>query len=51
MENESTRLSNELERLREENARLQLMADSLPALISYVDKDERFRFNNRGYQE
>ena len=47
MEYELKRLSDEVERLHEENARLLLMADSLPVLISYVDRDERFRFNNK----
>ena len=32
-------------------ARLRLMADSLPVLISYVDLDQRFRFNNIRYEE
>jgi PAS domain S-box-containing protein len=30
---------------------LRLIADALPALVSYVDKDYRYRFNNRRYRE
>ncbi|AKD04065.1 PAS domain-containing protein [Pontibacter korlensis] len=29
---------------------LQLVTDSLPVLISYLDKDERYRFVNRAYE-
>lgn len=36
--------------LRDSEGRLQLMADSLPALISYVDSAERYRFNNAEYE-
>ena len=36
--------------LRDSEGRLQLMADSLPVLISYVDADERYRFNNAEYE-
>lgn len=36
--------------LRDSESRLQLMADSLPALISYVDASERYRFNNAQYE-
>ncbi len=32
--------------LRESQRRLQLMADSLPVLISYVDAERRYQFNN-----
>lgn len=35
--------------LRQSEARLRLIADAMPALISYVDTEERYRFNNRGY--
>ena len=31
--------------------RLRGIADSLPALIAYVDAEERYRFNNRAYEE
>jgi PAS domain S-box-containing protein len=30
---------------------MRLITDSLPALIAYVDREERFRFNNRAYEE
>jgi two-component system CheB/CheR fusion protein len=31
--------------------RLQLVMDAVPALISYVDADLRYRFNNRAYED
>lgn len=31
--------------------RLRLIADDLPALICYVDRDRRYRYNNRAYLE
>ncbi|MEN9936490.1 MAG: hypothetical protein RLZZ387_3069 [Chloroflexota bacterium] len=31
-------------------AQLRLIADSLPVLISYVDREGRYRFNNRAYE-
>src|SRR6266508_5323718 len=31
--------------------RLRLVADTLPALISYVDSDKRYRFSNQAYEE
>ncbi len=37
--------------LRESLEMLQTMADSLPVLIGYVDADQRYRFNNRVYEE
>jgi len=30
---------------------LRLLTDALPALISYVDSEQRYRFNNRAYEE
>src|SRR6185503_19022424 len=35
--------------LRESEERLRLIADNVPALISYVDRDQRYRFSNRTY--
>lgn len=32
-------------------AKLRLIADTVPALISYVDKEGRYRFNNRSYEK
>ncbi|MBC8082498.1 MAG: PAS domain-containing protein, partial [Hymenobacter sp.] len=31
--------------------RLQLLTDSLPVLISYIDPEERYRFANRAYED
>jgi len=30
--------------------RLRLLADALPVLISYVDENQRYRYNNKGYE-
>ena len=30
---------------------LEAMADALPMLIAYIDRDHRYRFNNRAYEE
>src|ERR671919_2266051 len=35
--------------LRESEERLRLVADNVPALISYVDREQRYRFANRTY--
>ncbi|MFN8389860.1 MAG: ATP-binding protein [Bdellovibrionota bacterium] len=37
--------------LKESEHQLRLIADSLPVLISYVDTDERYRFNNAPYEQ
>jgi len=39
------------ERLRVSQKRLRLITDSLPALISYVDRDERYVYANHTYKE
>ena len=38
------------EALRDSEQNRKLITDSLPVLISYVDADERYRFNNRTYE-
>jgi PAS domain S-box-containing protein len=38
-------------RLRASEMQLQQVLDALPALISYVDKDQRYRFTNSAYQD
>lgn len=40
-----------LAQLHDREAQLRLLTDHLPAAISYVDKSERYRFNNRTYEE
>ena len=35
--------------LRESEERMRLVADNVPALISYVDREQRYRFSNRTY--
>ena len=37
--------------LRESEERLLLIANNVPALISYVDRDQRYRFSNRTYDD
>jgi PAS domain S-box-containing protein len=39
------------EALEASEAQLRLITDAVPALISYVDSNERYRFNNRAYEE
>ena len=39
------------ERLRESEERLRLVANHVPALISYLDRETRFRFSNRTYDD
>jgi PAS domain-containing protein len=40
-----------LRRQAKSEARLRTLTDNLPVLISYVDKDQRFRFSNAKYEE
>ncbi|MBN3898567.1 MAG: PAS domain S-box protein [Nostoc sp. NOS(2021)] len=42
--------SNE-EALRQRDTELHLITDTLPVLISFVDSEQRYRFNNRAYEE
>jgi PAS domain S-box-containing protein len=37
--------------LREREDQLRLITDAVPALISYVDSQQRYRFNNKAYEE
>jgi diguanylate cyclase (GGDEF)-like protein/PAS domain S-box-containing protein len=37
--------------LRESEERMRLVANSVPALISYVDREQRYRFSNRTYDD
>ncbi|MGC1307991.1 MAG: PAS domain S-box protein [Phormidesmis sp.] len=39
------------EALQQRENELQLVTDTVPALISFVDADQRYRFNNRGYEQ
>jgi PAS domain S-box-containing protein len=36
--------------LRKSEERLRLLTDALPVLVSYVDENQRYRFNNKGYE-
>ena len=38
-------------KLRESEERLRVMADTLPALVAYVDSDQRYRFQNAAYRK
>jgi PAS domain S-box-containing protein len=42
---------NRTRELAESASQLRLITDSLPVLISYVDRDQRYRFNNKTYEE
>ncbi|HSU77528.1 MAG TPA: diguanylate cyclase [Burkholderiales bacterium] len=37
--------------LRESEGRLKLITDNVPALVAYIDAQERYRFNNRAFEE
>ena len=37
--------------LRENEAHLKLITDNVPALVAYIDAEERYRFNNRAFEE
>ncbi len=39
------------EALRKSEDQLRLITDALPVLISYVDSEQRYRFNNKAYEE
>jgi diguanylate cyclase (GGDEF)-like protein/PAS domain S-box-containing protein len=39
------------EAIRESEARLRLVANNVPALISYIDREQRYRFSNRTYND
>ncbi len=39
------------EAARESEVQLRLMADSIPALITYIDSERRYQFNNAAYTE
>jgi PAS domain S-box-containing protein len=45
---ESNRIS---DALRDSEAQLRELTDAVPALIAYVDREERFQFHNRAYEE
>ena len=51
LEEENARLREENAQLRASDGQLRLLADFSPALISYVDREERYRFMNRRYTE
>ena len=38
------------EALRDSERRIRIYTDNVPALIAYIDRDERYRFTNRLYQ-
>jgi diguanylate cyclase (GGDEF)-like protein/PAS domain S-box-containing protein len=37
--------------LRQSEERLRVIADNLPAFVSYIDAGQRYRFNNRAYED
>ena len=40
----------EEEALRRSEAKIRMITDALPVLIGYIDRNERYRFNNRHYE-
>jgi diguanylate cyclase (GGDEF)-like protein/PAS domain S-box-containing protein len=46
-----TELRETINTLRERDHQITLIADNVPAVICYVDKDERYKFINRSFQE
>ncbi len=40
-----------VERLRESEAKIKLITNSLPILIAYVDAEQRYQFNNLSYEQ
>lgn len=44
-------LSREVIGRRDSEERLRLVTDNVPALVSYLDRDQRFQFANRGYRD
>ena len=44
-------LTEAIRQSRENESRLQLITDSLPVLIGYIDKEQTFQFLNRAYEE
>ena len=44
-------LSREIFGRRDSEERLRLVTDNLPALVAYLDRDQRFRFANRAYRD
>jgi PAS domain S-box-containing protein len=51
MENAARSVRRHEAALREREAELRLITDAVPVLISYVDANGRYRFNNRAYEE
>src|SRR5919202_1715095 len=52
MTRRSVQRTHEAERaLRESEERLRLVANNVPALISYVDREQRYAFSNRTYDD
>jgi PAS domain S-box-containing protein len=49
-ENLEQLVSERTEKLAESESHLRLMANSLPALISYVDSEQQYKFNNKAYE-
>ncbi|MBZ0306681.1 MAG: PAS domain S-box protein, partial [Anaerolineae bacterium] len=46
-----TQQKHDQEALRESEEQLRLVIDNIPALISYMDTEERYRFSNQVYEE
>ncbi len=51
LENLEYLVSQRTEKLSQANQQLRIITDNIPALISYVDSNLRYRFNNKTYQD
>ncbi len=50
LEDSHTSLEASEKRLRDSEKKLRQITDNIPALIAYVDAEQRYRFNNKAYQ-
>jgi len=50
LSHDTTRRREAEQSLRASEDRLELIADSLPVLVAYVDAEQRYRYNNRAYE-
>ncbi len=51
VEQRTRELSQTNAKLRDSESQLRIITDNLPAFVSYVDKDERYRFVNKRYED
>jgi PAS domain S-box-containing protein len=49
--NDKRKRDNAMDQIKEKEAQLRLITNSVPAMISYIDRDHIYRFNNRAYEK